>query len=149
MRHAVITLRSATQDDWRAIASLLEDGQLPRDGAREHLGAFLLAVADGVVVGCACTEAHAEVALLRSIAVAPTLRRQGIGTMLINGLVQDAKRRKTGKIYLLTTSAEEYFANFGFRREPIEQAPRSLQDSALFQGACPASAALMSLCVGE
>jgi len=42
-------------------------------------------------------------------------------------------------------TAPEYFAQFGFKRTKIEEAPVALKASAEFQGACPACAALMSL----
>jgi N-acetylglutamate synthase-like GNAT family acetyltransferase len=140
-----VVLRPATQNDWPAIASLLEANQLPLDGAREHLSGFLLATRDGEIVGCAGAEVYAEVALLRSVAVAPALYRQGVGKMLVTRLLQEAPRHKVSTFYLLTDTAPDYFAQFGFRREPIARAPQALKASAEFQGACPASAAFMSL----
>jgi N-acetylglutamate synthase-like GNAT family acetyltransferase len=140
-----ITLRPATQSDWRSIASLLEENGLPLDGARQHLVNFLVAMAGDVVVGCAGAEVYGDVALLRSVAVAPLMRSNGVGTRLVTRLLQDAEQRKIGKWYLLTTGAQEYFARIGFAAEPIEKAPICLQASAEFQGACPATAVFMSL----
>jgi N-acetylglutamate synthase-like GNAT family acetyltransferase len=145
MLNTNVVLRPATRDDWPAIASLLELSQLPLDGAREQVSGYLLATRDGEIVGCAGAEVYGDAALLRSVAVAPGSRRQGVGKMLVRRLLQEAWRRQVSKFYLLTVTAPEYFTQFGFRHEPIEQAPQALKASAEFQGACPASAAFMSL----
>jgi len=139
------TLRQATQADWPAIEALLVANKLPIEGARTHLNTYLLAISNGEVVGSAGAEVYGQIALLRSVAVAPGLQKQGIGKLLLNSLLQEARRRDIGRLYLLTVSAPEYFAQFGFKRGKIEDAPHALKASAEFQGACPACAAFMAL----
>jgi len=143
--NASIVLRPATQDDWPAIASLLEQNKLPLDGAREHLSGYLLASRNGEVAGCAGFELYADKALLRSVAVAPGLQGQGIGHAMVTHLLQDARRRKIATVFLLTVDAPEYFARFGFALRCIDQAPLAMKASAEFQGACPTSAVCMLL----
>jgi N-acetylglutamate synthase-like GNAT family acetyltransferase len=143
--NASIELRPATQDDWPAIASLLERNKLPLDGAREHLSAYLLASRNGEVAGCAGFELYADRALLRSVAVAPDLQGQGIGHAMVAHLLQDARLRGIATVFLLTIDAPEYFARFGFARQRIDQAPPALKASAEFRGACPTSAVYMVL----
>jgi N-acetylglutamate synthase-like GNAT family acetyltransferase len=140
-----ITLRQATPKDWPAVASLLEANKLPLDGAREHLSNYLLAVSNGEIVGSAGAEVYGRAALLRSVAVAPGLHRQGIGRALVTRILEEATRRQVSTIHLLTVTAPEYFAQYGFKRGPVEQAPQALKASAEFQGACPACSAFMSL----
>jgi len=48
-----MTLRPATENDWPAVAALLEANKLPLEGAREHLASYLLAISDGEVIGSA------------------------------------------------------------------------------------------------
>jgi N-acetylglutamate synthase-like GNAT family acetyltransferase/2-polyprenyl-6-methoxyphenol hydroxylase-like FAD-dependent oxidoreductase len=139
------SLRQAAQADWPAIEALLLANKLPIEGARAHLGTYLLAIADGEIVGCAGAEVHGQVALLRSVAVAPGLQKRGIGRLLLQALLHEAQRRDIGTLYLLTVTAPEYFAQFGFKRRRIEEAPQALKASAEFQGACPACAAFMAL----
>ncbi|MBC7381203.1 MAG: GNAT family N-acetyltransferase [Burkholderiaceae bacterium] len=139
-----LSLRPATQADWPAIEALLLANKLPLDGAQAHLDTYLLAVSNGEVVGCAGAEIYGRVALMRSVAVAPGLHRQGIGKLLLDRLIHDAQRRDTVRLYLLTVTAPEYFAQYGFKRGKIEDAPQALRASAEFQGACPAWAAFMS-----
>jgi N-acetylglutamate synthase-like GNAT family acetyltransferase len=143
--NATLTIRPANPNDWRAVKSLLEENELPLDGAREHLDSYLLAIDNGPVVGCAGTELYGDIALLRSVAVAPLLQGGGIGKKLVSRLLEDAKHQQLSRIYLLTANAPEYFAKFGFEPVPIEDAPEVLKASAEFNGACPAGATLMSL----
>jgi len=142
-------LRPATNRDWHSIGLLLYENKLPQEGAREHLAHFVVATTDGVIVGCAGAELYGDIALLRSVAIVPLLHGKGIGKMLVNRLIQEAKERKIAKIYLLTISAQEYFEHFGFQPELIDKAPQSLKASAEFQGACPAGATFMSLTLGS
>jgi N-acetylglutamate synthase-like GNAT family acetyltransferase len=65
--------------------------------------------------------------------------------MLLTALVRETRRRQVLRLFLLTDTAPEYFARFGFRHEPIARAPQALKASAEFQGACPASAVFMCL----
>jgi N-acetylglutamate synthase-like GNAT family acetyltransferase len=147
--NTTVSLRQAVPADWPAVAALLEANKLPLDGARDHLSTYLLAVSDGEVVGSAGAEVYGDIALLRSVAVAPGLHRQGIGKTLVGRFIQEAQRRNITRLYLLTVTAPEYFAQFGFKRGKIDQAPQALKASAEFQGACPACAAFMSLALVE
>lgn len=144
-----VALRQAGAADWPAVEALLLANKLPTEGARQHLPTHLLAVSNGEVVGCAGAEVYGDIALLRSVAVAPGLQRQGIGQLLIERLLHEATRRQIRRIFLLTVTAPEYFSRFGFKRGPIADAPEALKASAELQGACPACAAFMSLTLAE
>ena len=144
-----VSLRQAGASDWPAIEALLLAHKLPTEGAREHLATYVLAVSNGEVVGCAGAEVHGTVALLRSVAVAPGLHKKGIGRLMLQTLLQQARARDIASLHLLTVTAPEYFAQYGFKRGPLEEAPAALKASAEFQGACPACAAFMSLTLRE
>lgn len=144
-----IALRQAHPADWPAVQALLAAHQLPVDGAREHLPTFVLAVAGSEVVGCAGVEPHGDVALLRSVAVAPGLQGQGIGRRMVSLLLEELRRRSFKAVYLLTTTASDYFLRHGFQPLPRGQVPAALQRSAEFQGACPDSATLMAFTLQE
>lgn len=144
-----VSLRQAGAADWPAVEALLRANKLPTEGARQHLPTYLLAVSNGEVVGCAGAEVYGDIALLRSVAIAPGLQRQGIGQWLLERLLLEATRRQIRRLFLLTVTAPEYFARFGFKRGKIEEAPEALKASAEFQGACPACAAFMSLTLAE
>lgn len=136
-------MRPARAADWPAIAALLDDNGLPEDGALDHLGDFLVATLQGPVVGCAGLEIAGAVALLRSVAVAPLLHRCGVGTRLVSEVLALARQRGVADIYLLTTSAADYFIRQGFCPVRREDAPLALATSSQFRGACPATADLL------
>lgn len=144
-----VSLRQAGASDWPAVEALLLANQLPTEGARAHLSTYVLAVSNGEVVGCAGAEVYGSVALLRSVAVAPGLHKQGVGRLLLQTMLQQARARDIASLHLLTVTAPEYFAQYGFKRAKLEDAPASLKASAEFQGACPAWAAFMSLTLRE
>lgn len=138
-----MTLRPAVAADWEAVRALLLAHALPLEGAREHLADYLLAERGGEVAGCAGLEVYGDVALLRSVAVAPGFQQQGVGGALVTALIAEAARRGLRGLYLLSVTAPDYFLRHGFARLPADQAPEGLRASAEFRGACPASAVLM------
>jgi N-acetylglutamate synthase-like GNAT family acetyltransferase len=149
MSNTNVSLRPAASSDWPAISALLDVNKLPLAGARDHLSTYLVATQGDEIVGTAGAEVYGDLALLRSVAVAPVLQRQGVGKILVSRLLEEAKRRQIAKVYLLSVTAPEYFAQFGFKRCPRENAPAALHASAEFQSACPAWAALLSLTLIE
>lgn len=144
-----LSLRQAGPADWSAIETLLLAHGLPTQGAREHLAHFLLAHQGGELVACAGIERYGDLGLLRSVAVAPGLLRQGIGGSLLATLLTQARRRGLHRLYLLTTTAAAYFERLGFQRLPRAELPAALQASAELRGACPASATAMALSLIE
>jgi len=138
-------VRPASADDWPAIEQLLGTRELPADGARSHLEGFLVAEESQVVVGCAALERYAEVGLLRSVAVAEPLAGRGLGRELVLRSIDLARRRGIRELYLLTTTAADYFPRFGFEPLPREALPAVLSASEELRGACPASAIAMRL----
>lgn len=141
----MLTFRPAAASDWAAIEALLVQCKLPVDGAREHLGEFLLALDGSTLVATAAIETYAPAGLLRSVAVAESHRGRGIGEELLHLIVKEARRGHLHTLHLLTTTAEDYFNQHGFSTSQRSDAPDELQASAEFRGACPASATFMSM----
>jgi amino-acid N-acetyltransferase len=91
-------------------------------------------------IACAGLEVYADVGLLRSVAVMPDRRSRGLGANLIGHLLRAAEERGLRAVYLLTTTAPEYFTRFGFAPTERAAAPGALQLSSEFASICPASA---------
>ncbi len=138
-------LRDAQLNDWAAVELLLMESGLPVEGAREHLERFVVAVDAGLVVGVAGLEIHGTAGLLRSVAVHPRYRGQRLAERLVAQVLGSARGARLRSVFLLTTTAGDYFPRFGFRQVPRLGAPAELQASEEFKGACPASAALLAL----
>ena len=122
---------------------LLSASDLPLDGVREALGAFVVAEAGSDIVGVAGLEVCRHDALLRSVAVLPEWRSHGLGRTLVTRVIADAEARGLRALYLLTTTAERYFPSFGFRTIGRDEVPEALRGTAEFRDACPASATVM------
>ncbi len=54
------------------------------------------------------------VGLLRSLAVDPSYRDHGVGQQLCDVVTSEARARALGELWLLTTTARDYFARLGF-----------------------------------
>jgi amino-acid N-acetyltransferase len=61
----------------------------------------------------------------------------------VHHVIADAESRGIHALYLLTTTAEQYFPSFGFH--PVERAdvPEDVRETTEFASACPASAVVM------
>jgi len=137
------TLRPARETDLAAIERLLTASELPLAGVADHLPTFVVAEAEGALVGVAGLELCRDEALLRSVAVAPEWRSRGVGRALVTRVIADAEARGIRALYLLTTTAEHYFPSFGFHRTTRDAVPAAVRATTEFQGACPDSATVM------
>lgn len=138
-----ITIRAAGTEDWPAIQALLRSNLLPEDGFLESVSAAVVACDFNQVVGAAGLEVYADGALLRSVVVSEPMRGLGLGQQLTRAAFVLARARGISDIYLLTTTAGGFFPRLGFAAVDRASVPASVQRSAEFQGACPASALVM------
>jgi amino-acid N-acetyltransferase len=139
-----VSLRAATSRDLPAVERLLTASSLPLAGVGDNLESFVVAESGGELVGVAGLEVCCNNALLRSVAVDPGWRGQGVGRQLVERVIGEAEARGIRALYLLTTTAERYFPSFGFTRTTREAVPEEVRATAEFQGACPASAVVMT-----
>ncbi|MBI3789483.1 MAG: GNAT family N-acetyltransferase [Gemmatimonadetes bacterium] len=84
-------VRAASSADWPAIAALLTASRLPVVGAEAHVADFLVAEADGRLVGAVGLERYAEGALLRSAVVDADWRGRGMGELLVRRCIARAR----------------------------------------------------------
>lgn len=137
-------VRAALAGDLAAVERLLAASDLPLDGVRDAFGTFVVADADGEIVGAAGLELCCDNALLRSVVVADAWRSHGIGRALVTRVIADAEARGIAALYLLTTTAERYFPSFGFAPVERDAVPDDVRATAEFRSACPASATVMA-----
>jgi amino-acid N-acetyltransferase len=138
-------MQTATAIDLPAVLELLEANKLPTAGVQDHLEHFLLEFTGSDLTACAGLEVHDHAGLLRSVAVADSHRAMGLGSKLVQTILEQARNQKLSSVSLLTETAHDYFPRFGFEITPRESLPESLHASAEFRGACPDSAIAMTL----
>jgi len=139
------SIRRARGSDLPAVRRLLAGAGLPLDGVEESFDGFLVASREGVVLACIGLERFGGFGLLRSAAVRARSRGRGIGATLARRLIGAAEASGVREIYLLTTTAADYFPRFGFERVDRGEVPAPVRASAEFRGACPDSAVAMRL----
>jgi amino-acid N-acetyltransferase len=118
-----ITVRPARRADVQQIEALLSAEDLDRSAL--ILADFMVAEdAKGNVTGCARLKPSHDCVELSSVAVHPTYRGQGVGSMVVTTLLQ---RRDAQVIHLVCEPKEvPFFARFGFRVLRREDVPLSL-----------------------
>lgn len=114
-------IRKATKDDVTAIHALVSryasKGKLldrtPEEIATE-IGSFFVATDEAGTVGCASLDVYSKkLAEIRSLAVSPEARGQGVGSKLVQACVAEAKARGVLEVMAIT-SEEKFFNSNGF-----------------------------------
>jgi amino-acid N-acetyltransferase len=130
--------------DLSAIRSLLAEAALPHsDITAEGLQHFIALRDDNGVHGVVGLERYGSIALLRSLVVAPELRGHGYGIELTKAAESLSRDWDVAAIYLLTTTADVFFQNLGYRRVARESVPDEIQRTTEFSSLCPSSAIVM------
>jgi amino-acid N-acetyltransferase len=127
-----------------AVALLAGAGLPVSDLTDAHLEHFFFTGAEGSPTGMVGLELYGADALLRSLVVAPSTRAAGLGSALVTHAEGYASACRVRAIYLLATTAEPFFARWGYRRVDRGLAPPSIQSTREFASLCPASSAFMT-----
>lgn len=115
---SAVRVRESRPADATAVESLLERSGLDAAAARSGLPGIVVA-GDDEVVASAGIETRAEDAYLHSVAVVEAIRGRSVGTLVVAAAVARARRAGAARCYLLTETAEGFFARLGF--VPVER----------------------------
>ena len=138
------TVRPARTSDLRPARVLLTACGLPIDGIDDQFGEnYAVAEAGADMHGIAGVEVHGAHGLLRSVAVEPSQQGKGIAASLLANRIEWSRQRGLDSIYLLTATAERYFARHGFVAVARDSAPAAIRQSREFVETCPATAVVM------
>lgn len=115
------TVRPAVVADARSIMTLvnelaIQQVMLPRSPASviENIRDFVIAEVGGEFAGCgALAITWSDIAEVRSLAVAPAMQKHGIGRVLVDALVDDARRLGIPRLFAFTY-VPDFFAKMGF-----------------------------------
>lgn len=139
-------IRPARAAELPAVLRLLADAGLPGAGVADHFPhAFLVAAGAESLDGLIGVEVYGDAGLLRSAVVRPERRGTGLGQRLARAAAEWARERGVRELFLLTTTAEDFFSRIGFERVERATLPAALGASAELRGACPATAVAMRL----
>jgi amino-acid N-acetyltransferase len=136
---------AAQPADLPAIRALLATSGLPgEDLTPVHLESFWICRDAGGLAGVVGLEPRGRTALLRSLAVRADARGHGLGADLLAHAESQAAALGVDALYLLTTTAERFFAARGYTTTPRDAAPAEIRATAEFAGLCPASSICMT-----
>lgn len=141
----MVVIRSARASDLTAVERLLQGAGLTTAGVAEHFPGFQVAEEAGLIVGTAGLEHYGRSALLRSVAVDPAHRNHGIARDLVTRMLDHARTLEVSEVFLLTTSAADYFRRLGFEPVAREAVHPEVQVSPEFDDACCATAQAMRM----
>lgn len=127
------------------IVSLLESASLPTsDLSDDAMSDFFFAGPATAPLGIVGVQCYGSDALLRSLVVSPVHRARGLGQRLVDHAEQHARARGIRTLYLLTTTAEQFFRSRGYIVTPRDSAPPAIRSTPEFASLCPASSAFLS-----
>jgi amino-acid N-acetyltransferase len=135
---------AADPSDLARVIELLGACDLPyQDLTPSHLALFQVVRQGQALVGVVGMERFGNSGLLRSLAVAPAYRGQKLGGNLLDALESSARHSGIDNLYLLTLTAQAFFAKRSYEVTARADVPENIQHSAEFMSLCPASAACM------
>ncbi|MEL6870975.1 MAG: arsenic resistance N-acetyltransferase ArsN2 [Pseudomonadota bacterium] len=133
-----------TAPDRQDVHRLLAAAQLPADDvAKLDLQHFLGCGEATRVQGIIGVEPLGDVGLLRSLVVAADARAHGYGQQLVQHLEQHAIEHGMHSLYLLTNTAETFFARMGYAPIARDSVPAPVQATREFSQLCPDTATVM------
>ncbi|WP_158703031.1 arsenic resistance N-acetyltransferase ArsN2 [Allosphingosinicella vermicomposti] len=125
----------------------LQSAHLPTQDIRDPGKLFYGAEKAGETVGFIGFEVQGSEALLRSVVARQ--RGQGSGVLLVQAAIEQARIEGVRRLWLLTTTARDFFLKQGFRKVERSAAPDAIRQTQEFQSLCPAEADCMTFEIEE
>ncbi|MXR40207.1 GNAT family N-acetyltransferase [Halobaculum sp. WSA2] len=144
-----VLLAETDAADLDRVEALLAANGLPTSDVRTGSGRFYLARDGDAVVGAGGLERDGSDALLRSVVIEESSRGEGYGTALCTALEERARTEGVETLYLLTTTASDFFERLGYEAVDRELVPSTVQSTTEFADLCPSSATCMRKWIGE
>lgn len=121
---------------------LLKQQQLPVSDITEDT--LLYVLLDGEkMTGTAGLEIFDDCALLRSISVIKEEQGKGLGRIINDGMEKYAKESGINCLYLITTTAKDFFYRQGYCAIDRAATPETIKQTEQFSALCPSTAVVM------
>ncbi|GAA5437084.1 hypothetical protein Daqu01_02215 [Deinococcus aquaticus] len=124
-----VKLRQAAPADLPIVLDLLTRCGLHTSSVDLGAGTYWIADLDGVPGGCIGLEHGQGVSLIRSTAVVPEARSQGLGRALVRSALTHATLRGDRSVYLFSEEAGDYWRRFGFVPVTADEISGALPDA--------------------
>ncbi|KQR04537.1 GNAT family N-acetyltransferase [Deinococcus sp. Leaf326] len=124
-----VKLRQAAPEDFPVILELLERCGLFTTSVTPAGGTYWVAELNGVPGGCIGLEHGEGASLIRSTAVTPEARSQGLGRALVQSALTHASLRGDRVVYLFSQEAGDYWKRFSFVPATVADIEAALPDA--------------------
>ena len=138
-----MVIEYSTSGDIAHIITLLKENNLPITDIEQGKQNFFVAKIDDLIIGSVGLEIYGSNGLFRSLAVNEKYRNNAIGKRLYNTMLDYCNEKRLNKLYLLTTTASEYFKGLGWNIADRNNVPVSVASSKEFSSLCPSTAFCM------
>ena len=136
-------LKIAISDAERQVAiELLQTHKLPVSDIDDDKLLYVLFEGEKAI-GTVGLEIFDNCALLRSVSILKGEQGKGYGIIMNNEIEKFAKEGGINCMYLLTTTAKDFFDKQGYCAINRDEAPQAIKATAEFTSLCPSSAVLM------
>lgn len=132
----------ASQNNFSKAIHLLKKNNLPTEDINPGTQLFVVEEENNVV-GTVAVEYNFNEALLRSLSVSEEKRNAGIGLMLVEFIEDYVQKQGVKSIYLLTTTAENFFLKRGYQKTDRNAVPDFIKNTKEYSVLCSSSSTLM------
>jgi len=136
-------IAKAAEQDVPGIITLLQQCSLPTEDISNTRQSFWTVKSEQKLCGSVALENYGHCGLLRSFAVYPSFRNQGVGTALLNHAMEQAANMGFECLYLCTDSAALYFERHKWIYVPRDSVDEKVRQSHEFQSPWSDSTACM------
>jgi len=138
-----INYSSANEEDIANILRFMKENKLPVSDVDIFKQQFIVASFHRRIIGCVAIEIFGKTGLLRSLAVDISFRNWGIGKKLMVKADALSNENRIKNLYLLTTTASEFFLKNGWSVINRDSVPEEIACSTEFAFICPSTAVCM------
>ena len=132
----------ASQNNFSAAIELLKKNGLPTEDISSGTQLFVVKE-DNKVIGTIAVEYDFNDALLRSLSVSAEKRNAGIGALLVSFIEDYVQKQGIQNIFLLTTSAADFFLKRGYKIIDRSNVPEFIGNTTEYSVICASSSTLM------
>jgi amino-acid N-acetyltransferase len=140
----MISIKKLQRAEIDTLNNLLQTENLPLVDQIDQNGYFFKAVGNsGEIFGAVGLELFGNHGLLRSLVVDKNYRRTGIAGRLVERVIRRSLKLKLKALFLLTTTADNYFEKKLFKEIARNEVPDEIKLSKEFSSICPSTAIVM------
>lgn len=138
-----LQIEPALESDYKEISYLLNVNELPSSDITEDHVQIFVGLNQQEIIGTIGLQKYDSIGLLRSLVVKDGYKSQKIAGKLLHYIFDYCVMHKITELYLLTTSAEEYFYKYGFQKIERILVPEVIKETKQYQEICPKVAVVM------